>query len=197
MPLKRNTTVAFFVFLCEALFFFFYTPGIIIIMLLFIKLCVPNYVAPLPYIIHCRCRKQRWLRECWDAKTESRSLIFQTQCFLRMTKKSVDFLLYQKNGKGRLLHEWTYRPTFLPSDERFMHFNFYLSSPSVTYMPITVAARSKAWTVFARLNTWVVDSNPTRGMDVCVGLFCIHVVLCEGRDLAKGFSPIQGVLPTV
>jgi hypothetical protein len=32
---------------------------------------------------------------------------------------------------------------------------------------------SKAWTVFARSNTGVVGSNPTRGMDVCVSLFCL------------------------
>jgi hypothetical protein len=36
---------------------------------------------------------------------------------------------------------------------------------------ITVAARSKAWTVFARLNTGVVGLNPTEGMDVFVRLF--------------------------
>jgi hypothetical protein len=37
----------------------------------------------------------------------------------------------------------------------------------------TVAVRSKAWTVFARSNAGIVDSNPTRGMDVCVSLFCV------------------------
>jgi hypothetical protein len=39
--------------------------------------------------------------------------------------------------------------------------------------PITVATRSNAWTVFDRLNTGNVGSNPTRGMDVCVRLFCL------------------------
>jgi hypothetical protein len=63
--------------------------------------------------------------------------------------------------------------------------------------PITVAARSKTWTVFARSNTGVMDSNPTKGMDVCVRLFCAYVVLCVGRGLATGWSPVQGVLPTV
>jgi hypothetical protein len=63
--------------------------------------------------------------------------------------------------------------------------------------PITVAARSKAWTVFARSNTGIVGSNPTRGMDVCVRLFCVCVVLCVGSGLVKGCSPVQGVLPTV
>jgi hypothetical protein len=33
-------------------------------------------------------------------------------------------------------------------------------------------------------------------MDVCVHLFCV-CVLCIGGDLVMGWSPIQGVLPTV
>jgi hypothetical protein len=32
--------------------------------------------------------------------------------------------------------------------------------------PVTVAERSKACTVFARLETGIVVSNPTQGMDV-------------------------------
>jgi hypothetical protein len=40
------------------------------------------------------------------------------------------------------------------------------------YGPITVASQFKAWTVFARSNTGIVDSNPTQGMGVCVRLFC-------------------------
>jgi hypothetical protein len=42
---------------------------------------------------------------------------------------------------------------------------------------ITVAARSKAG---------VVVSNPTEGMDVCVRLFCVCVVLCVGRGITTG-----------
>jgi hypothetical protein len=33
-------------------------------------------------------------------------------------------------------------------------------------------------------------------MNVCVRLFCLYV-LCTGRGLASGWSPVQGVLPTV
>jgi hypothetical protein len=40
-------------------------------------------------------------------------------------------------------------------------------------MPITVAARSKIWTVLALSNTGIVGSNPTRGMDICVRLFYV------------------------
>jgi hypothetical protein len=39
-----------------------------------------------------------------------------------------------------------------------------------------VAARSKAWIVFARTNTGVVGSNPTQDMD-----FCVRAALCAGR----------------
>jgi hypothetical protein len=57
--------------------------------------------------------------------------------------------------------------------------------------PVTVAARSEAWTVFALSNAGIVGSNPTQGVDVCA------FVLCVGSRLATGWSPVQGVLPTV
>jgi hypothetical protein len=53
----------------------------------------------------------------------------------------------------------------------------------------TVAARSKAWTFFTRSDTWIMGSDPTQGMDVCV-------VLCVGNGLATDRSPVQGVLPS-
>jgi hypothetical protein len=40
-------------------------------------------------------------------------------------------------------------------------------------VPITMAAQSKARTVLAAQNTGVVGSNPTRGVDVCMRLFCL------------------------
>jgi hypothetical protein len=58
--------------------------------------------------------------------------------------------------------------------------------------PITVAALSKAWNVFARSNIGIVVSNPTQGMDVC---FYFVFVLYSG--LASGLSPVEGGLPTV
>jgi hypothetical protein len=42
-----------------------------------------------------------------------------------------------------------------------------------------------------------MNSNPTQGMDVCVRLFCVYVVLFVGSGLAKGWFPAQGDLPTV
>jgi hypothetical protein len=64
-------------------------------------------------------------------------------------------------------------------------------------MPIIVAARSQAWTIFAHSNTGVVGSNSTRGMNICVHVFCVCVVLCAGSGLATGWSPVQWILPTV
>jgi hypothetical protein len=34
-------------------------------------------------------------------------------------------------------------------------------------------------------------------MDVCVRLFCVCVVLCVGRGLLTGWSPVKEVLPTI
>jgi hypothetical protein len=62
-------------------------------------------------------------------------------------------------------------------------------------VPITVAARSRAWTVFSppqTLRSCVRISLEAR-MSVCV-LFCVCVFLCAGSDLATGWSPVQGVL---
>jgi hypothetical protein len=42
--------------------------------------------------------------------------------------------------------------------------------------------------------TEIVDSNPTGGMDICVRLFCVCVVLYVGRGFATGCSPVQGAL---
>jgi hypothetical protein len=54
-----------------------------------------------------------------------------------------------------------------------------------------VAARSKAWTAFARSKAGIVGSNPNQGTDVCA------FILCVGSGLATSWSPVQGVLPIV
>jgi hypothetical protein len=41
------------------------------------------------------------------------------------------------------------------------------------HVPSTVAARSKALNVLVRSNAGIVGLNPTRGIDVCVRLFCV------------------------
>jgi hypothetical protein len=64
-------------------------------------------------------------------------------------------------------------------------------------VPITVAARSRAWTVFARSNSGLVGLNLRQGMDVCARLFCVCVLLRLGSGLATVWSPVQGVMATV
>jgi hypothetical protein len=68
--------------------------------------------------------------------------------------------LLDTNQKGRVLNH-------------FSRWRFIYILRGKKYEPITVAARSQAWTVFVRSNTVIVGSNPTRGMDVCVRLFCV------------------------
>jgi hypothetical protein len=55
-----------------------------------------------------------------------------------------------------------------------------------TQLPITVADRSNALSVFARWDARIVGSNPTQRMDVCVRLFCVCIVLYVGSGLATG-----------
>jgi hypothetical protein len=94
-------------------------------------------------------------------------------------------------------------PLHLPTR---LHSSYVYFSKNITVSlfwikPITVAARPKVWTVVARSNTGIVGLNSTRSMDVCVcvcvRLFCVCVVLCVGSGLATGWSPVQGVLPTL
>jgi hypothetical protein len=46
-------------------------------------------------------------------------------------------------------------------------------------------------------NSWILGSSPTQDMDVCVRLFCVCDILGVGRGPATGWSPVQGVLPTM
>jgi hypothetical protein len=55
---------------------------------------------------------------------------------------------------------------------------------------------SKFSAVFVRSNSGIVYSILTRGVDVCVWLFCICDVLCVFSNPATGWFPVQGVLPT-
>jgi hypothetical protein len=43
-------------------------------------------------------------------------------------------------------------------------------------VPVTVAPRSKAWTVLARSDAGIVGSNPTQGMNIwCVYAFILRL----------------------
>jgi hypothetical protein len=39
----------------------------------------------------------------------------------------------------------------------------------------------------------IFGSNPIRGTDICLNVFCVYVVLCLNERLASGLSPGQGV----
>jgi hypothetical protein len=69
---------------------------------------------------------------------------------------------------------------------RNLLYKYYLDRLS-----ITVGAWSKARTVFARSNAGIVDSNPTRGVDVCiVCIYSVFVLFCvQVEDLRRADSP--------
>jgi hypothetical protein len=90
------------------------------------------------------------------------------------------------------------------------NFTFAFSIDSNRMEPITVAARCKAWTVFAHSNIGVVGSNPPWGIDVCGCLFsvpsCVQVAalrwtdtsskepyrLCKNQETESGQGPAKG-----
>jgi hypothetical protein len=51
-------------------------------------------------------------------------------------------------------------------------------------IPTTVFARSKACTVSDHSKSGITGSNPTPGMDMCVRLFCVCIILCVGSGFA-------------
>jgi hypothetical protein len=77
----------------------------------------------------------------------------------------------------------------------FHHTNSEFRSVHTSPVTIKVVALSEEWTVFARYNTGVVISNLTRGMDVCLRLFC--VLSCADSGLTTGWSSVHWVIPTV
>ena len=56
-----------------------------------------------------------------------------------------------------------------------MNYYYYCA---LVHILITVAARSGAWAVFTRLSTGILGLRPARGIDICVRLFCVYVLLC-------------------
>jgi hypothetical protein len=55
--------------------------------------------------------------------------------------------------------------------------------------PVSIAERSKACTVYDRLNIEIAGSNPARGMDVCVcACFCV-VLSCVSVEALRWTDP--------
>jgi hypothetical protein len=63
---------------------------------------------------------------------------------------------------------------------------------------LTAWAMARPWLILSSLTDafQLVVSNPSRGMHIWLRLF-YFALLCVGSCLATGWSPIQGVLPTV
>jgi hypothetical protein len=64
-----------------------------------------------------------------------------------------------------------------------------LAVSSPTMADYSDRARSKTWSVFARLNTGIIGSILTQGMGVCVLLFFVCVVLCMVAVLRRADPP--------
>jgi hypothetical protein len=67
--------------------------------------------------------------------------------------------------------------------------NLFTVALTESLQSITVAARSKAGTVFAPMNTEVVGSNPIQGMGVYVLLFCVCVLCLRNAALQRADPP--------
>ena len=63
-------------------------------------------------------------------------------------------------------------------------------------MPISVAARSKAWDS-GRSPAQIVGSNPTGGVDVCLFVCCECYVLWGRGLLRRADHSPRGILPIV
>jgi hypothetical protein len=134
-------------------------------------------------------------------KISNRHTILKTWCPIWCTVKAIYLGILEKfvtSEQGTCLPTevqtviWSRNAYHLP---RLLQFEIFVNK--WTFADHKWPARSKAWAVFARSNTGIMGSNPTRGMDVYVCLFCVFVVLCVGSGLATGWSPGQQVLPTV
>ena len=55
------------------------------------------------------------------------------------------------------------------------------------FRPIIEAARYRTWSFLTRSVTWIVGSDPTRSMDVCVSS-------CIGSSLGSGWFHAEGIL---
>jgi hypothetical protein len=66
---------------------------------------------------------------------------------------------------------------------------FLINGGRMSPQPITLAARSKAWTVFARSKAGIVGSNPNRGMDVCVCVYSVFVLFCVYLEALRRADP--------
>jgi hypothetical protein len=115
----------------------------------------------------------------------SRHLTVKTRC-LRHNEK--------KGAQLKRMRSWKPPHTGLSHYVSIMSQTLCLDCYMSWRMP--VCGLPKAWTVFARLNSGFVVSNPTQDMVICVLVFCDCLFLCVGSGLETGWSPFQTVLLT-
>jgi hypothetical protein len=86
---------------------------------------------------------------------------------------------------------------FVSRSHIYIYIYIYNLFPITTTGPLQWPCdlRHELLSLAGKLGSW--GSNSTQGMDVCLRLFYVCVVLCVGKGLAPGWSPVQGVLPTV
>jgi hypothetical protein len=124
-----------------------------------------------------------------DPHERTRAFKPNSGCMLNLIKKSFAPLSLKL---GPILS--TYKSVWI----RSKHSRDVLKDILLTrVMPIAVAARSKARTVFARSNTQIMGSNPTRGMGVCVCSVCVYfvsftVIPASRKRRQKGNSVVSG-----
>jgi hypothetical protein len=90
---------------------------------------------------------------------------------------------FVKNTSHYALHDSFV--SHLPATERMSSKVLCVQAPQIYSLPvtetrpITVAARFKTQNVIAQSNTGIEGSNLTRGVDICLPLFRVCVVLCR------------------
>jgi hypothetical protein len=164
-----------------------------------------------PYVAYWPVRNSEWIRTENLSQTtrpaKSRVSNLRVYAFLFSFANLVVWVyvstVYGKIGGGgytqniKICCRWALMPseTWLLASRLTLkcvvlgHF-FYILCLLVLSPPITVAARSRTWTVISRSNTGIVGSNSTRGMVVCIRLFCVCVLKCFGSCLSMGWSPV-------
>jgi hypothetical protein len=65
---------------------------------------------------------------------------------------------------------------FLRNDSELLITRHHIPENSSLYFTAILSSTSKAWTIVARSDVGIVDSNPTQGMDIwCVYAFILYL----------------------
>jgi hypothetical protein len=117
---------------------------------------------------------------CFFLSTLSRPVLGPTQTSIRWVPEPLSPVVSEPCVKQAT------RLQLMPKSRMKLYFH----SPVRLHEPITMAARSKTGTVFARSNTGILGSNGNGRMDVCVcAILCVQVAALRPADpLPKEFT---------